>query len=234
LDYAAERRLYLPSIGFFIVLLWGLSKLFEPGSKAPRWTVAALALIYCGGTYARSQVWSDEYAIWADTVAKSPRKERPLTWLGRVAFQRGLNDEALRHWTEAEKLTEPGSDQQVYLLVNIGLAHARAKNYEEAIRSYRKALNIKDNDGRIWAQLAVAQIRAGFKDEGWESFGTAFKHQRRMGPEVLTLAAQELFVDGRYREAAKFYADALEYRPDDMEVRRNLEIALQRAAQAGQ
>jgi len=82
-----------------------------------------------------------------------------------VAFQRGLNDEALRHWTEAEKLTKPGSDQQAYLLVNIGLAHARAKNYEEAIsiasqqiENGAQIIDINMDDGMLDAEKEMVEF----------------------------------------------------------------------------
>ena len=120
---------------------------------------------------------------------------------------------------------EPGSEQQAFLLSNLGLAAAQAKDYEKAVSYYRQALEIHEPAPQIWAQLAVAQIRAGRDSEGWESFERAMSFRRRLGPEVFKLRGQEHYQVGRYAEAAEDFRRALEFTPDDVEARENYEIA---------
>ncbi len=230
-DFAAERRLYLPAVGFFLVLLWGLTRLFEQRSKAPLGLVAALLLVYPGGTYARAGVWSDELLLWQDAASKSPDKERPWTWIGRIYNQRGDRMKAQQAWERAEQVVEQGTEEHAFLLGNLGLAAAQAKDYEKAIEYYRKAVEIFPAAPQIWAQMAVAQMRLGRTDEGWKSFEQAMVYRRRLGPEVYKLRGQELYQAGRYAEAARDFQAALEYTPDDEEARHNYEIARRAAGQ---
>ena len=224
-DFAAERRLYLPAIGFFLVLLWGLTRLFDLRSKAPYGVVAALLLVYAGGTWARAAVWSDDLRLWQDAVAKSPEKERPWTWLGRVYHQRGDRIKAQQSWERALEVVEKETEEHAFLLGNLGLLEAQAKNWAKAAELYQEAVGMYRQAPQIWAQLAVAQMRLGRSEEGWESFEQAMKYHWRLGPEVYKLRGQELYQAGRYAEAARDFQAALAYSPDDEDARYNLEVA---------
>ena len=224
LDFAAERRLYLPSIGFFLVVMVAVVWLFSPSLRNVSVVAAALVVAYAAGTYARTQVWSDELLLWQDAAAKSPDKYRPLNNLGRVYDERGEYATAARYWREAEKLVPAGSKDHAYLLSNLGLAHARLKDYRGAVDYYERAIKIAPRVSEFWAQLAVAQLRLGRKEEGFESFGEAFKRRRR-SPEIYLLRGQEYFLLGDYQRAASDFAQAVNLRPEDQRARRNLRAA---------
>lgn len=224
-DFAAERRMYLPAIGFFLALLWALAKLVDQRSRAPYWAVGALLLAYAGGTWARAGVWADELQLWQDAAAKSPDKERPWTWVGRIYSQRGERLKAQQAWERAEQVVEQGTEEHAFLLGNLGLAAAQAKDYDQAIRYYQRAVEMFEAAPQIWAQMAVAQMRAGKSEEGWKSFERAMVYRGRLGPEVYKLRGQELYQAGRYAEAAQDFQAALEYVPDDEEARHNYEVA---------
>jgi tetratricopeptide (TPR) repeat protein len=224
-DFAAERRLYLPALGFYLALLWVMTRVFEPGAAAARWTLAALIGVYAAGTYQRSGVWSDEVRLWSDAVAKSPEKERPWTWLGRAYYSAGNLPQAQIAWNRAAELVEKGSDQEAFLLGNLGLLEARAQRWEQAIAYYKRALEAKPRETTLYAQLAVAQIRAGRPDEGWETFAKAQKAVRTVSPQYRILRGQEYFQIGEYEKAAQDFQQALASQPEDQETRRNLEIA---------
>ncbi len=227
-DFAAERRLYLPAIGFYLTALWALSQALEQRIATAYATLAGVLAVFGVATAQRAAVWSDDVRLWRDTVTKSPEKERPRTWLGRVYYQHGMRPEALAAWTEAEKYVKPKSPQEAYLLTNLGLIHSSLKQYDEAVRRYREALALRPGDGRIWSQLAVALIRAGRKQEGWQAFEEAFK--RRKTPEMYKLRGQEYFLEGDYDKAVRDFESALELLPDDSETQRNLDVARKAAS----
>jgi hypothetical protein len=224
LDFAAERRLYLPSIGFFLVLVVVLGLLFGPRSQALPATLAILVGVYSVGTFLRSRVWSDEFALWWDTVEKSPEKARPWTWLGRVYNDRKAFVQASQAWEKAEQLIEPESRQQADLLSNLGLAHANLGDHQTALSYYERAVEIAPEEPMFWGHLAVAHLRLGERKAGWAAFEEAFRHHRGE-PELLRLRGQEYYQESRYLEAAEDLRRVLLLRPEDNVARRNLQAA---------
>lgn len=233
LDFAAERRLYLPAIGFFIVVLAGLSYLPVNQRSVLRVGLAAILAVYAAGTFQRSRVWADDLALWQDTVAKSPQKSRPWGWLGRIYDGRGQQQLAEEAWIRANQVVRPGSLEQATLLGNLGLAAARKQNYQQAVDYYRQALEIRAYRPTVRAQLAVALMRLGRTEEGWQEFEKAFGN-RTGSYEALMLRGQELYLVGRYAEAARDYRMALRLLPESEEAKGNLQAAQRAARQAGQ
>lgn len=232
LDFAAERRLYLASIGFFLLLLWGLTRLFESRSNGPWIAVGVLALVYCGGTVARAGVWSNELRLWEDAAQKSPEKARPLTWLGRIYYNGGRLPEAQRYWTQALERVDRGTNEEAYLLANLGLLEAKQKRWEAAVDYYRRAIEIHRREANFWAQLAVAQMRLGRTEEGWKSFEQGARYRMSTGPQFFLLRGQEQFQAGRYEGAVSDFEQVLRQSPENEAAQRNLEIA-RRAAGGG-
>ena len=224
LDFAAERRLYLPSIGFFLVVMVAVVWLFSPSPRNVSVVAVALVVAYAAGTYTRSRVWSDELLLWQDAVAKSPAKYRPPNNLGRAYDERGEYATAAKYWRQAEKLVPAKSTDHAYLLSNLGLAHARLKDYRRAVDYYERAIEIAPRVPEFWAQLAVAQLRLGRKKEGFESFDKAFK-SRRQSPEIYLLRGQEYFLLGDYQSAVRDFKQAVKMRPEDQRAQRNLQAA---------
>jgi tetratricopeptide (TPR) repeat protein len=233
LDFAAERRLYLPSIGFFVAVLAASSYLRLSPRSALRGGLAAILAVYGVATFQRSEVWADDLTLWQDTVEKSPGKARPWGWLGRVYDGRGQQQQAEEAWIRAEQVVRPGSLEHATLLGNLGLAEARKQNYQKAVDYYQKALEIRSYRPTVRAQLALALMRLGRTDEGWQEFETAFG-KTTGSYEVLMLRAQEFYLVGRYAEAAQDYRMALALLPESEETQRNLEVAQAAARKAGQ
>ncbi len=223
LDYAAERRLYVPSVGFFLAVLPAVFGRLRLPARAAWVVLAAVVSAYSIGTYQRAQVWGDELSLWQDTAEKSPGKYRPWTWLGKVYNERGDYFRAIQAWQKAESLAEPGSTDYAFLLNNVGLAYANLRDRQHAAEYYRRALEIVPTEGQFWANLGVAQLRLG-DQEGWQSFEKAVEHGKARAT-VYLLRGQEYFQAGRYHEAAADFQHALEMRPEDPVARQNLEAA---------
>jgi tetratricopeptide (TPR) repeat protein len=100
LEIIFEHRLYLPSIGVFLLVV---SLAFRAG--IPRWMVAAglcvLAAVWSNWTIERNAVWGDPVLFWSDAAAKSPNLARPYFSLGAVYATAGNLDAAMTQFTRA-------------------------------------------------------------------------------------------------------------------------------------
>jgi tetratricopeptide (TPR) repeat protein len=116
------------------------------------------------------------------------------------AYTEGDYDKALQKFAEAQ-LDQPESQALAY---DIGNAHFRKKKYDEAIVSYKKALN-GDN-----ATLAA---------KAYYNLGNA---EFRKGEFAIQSGHQEGIED--YREAMAHYKKSLEVTPDNKDAKRNIEV----------
>jgi tetratricopeptide (TPR) repeat protein len=76
-DLAADRRMYLPMIGFAACAGLLLAKV------RPIYLAVVLILL-AGVSIARTATWRSEESLWTDAVAKSPAKIRPRIQLARA------------------------------------------------------------------------------------------------------------------------------------------------------
>ena len=224
LDYAAERRLYLPLVFLLLAACVAVARFSDVPARGLYAGLAVIALVYSAGTFQRARTWSDEVLLWEDTVEKSPQKVRPWTWLGKVYGERGLHTRSLQAWRTAEDLAELGSQEHAHLLNNLGLASARLKDDAKALAYYARAVKIRPRLGQFRANLAVVQLRMGQKEAGWRNLEEAGRRARKQ-PGVFILRAQEYFKSGRYAEAVRDYEWVLQMSPENARARRNLEVA---------
>jgi tetratricopeptide (TPR) repeat protein len=95
----AERYLYLPSIGFCILLSTLLTN--ATISKKALAFMALIVLLYSTGTFDRVQVWGDDVSIWHDTVQKSPQSILARINYGTALLESGAGDDARKQLTLA-------------------------------------------------------------------------------------------------------------------------------------
>ena len=88
-DVIFEHRLYLPSVGFVIVVAGLIALVWERivvnnnrMAKITPGLFALVIIILSGATFARNTVWQSQVSLWEDVVKKSPMKARTYNGLG--------------------------------------------------------------------------------------------------------------------------------------------------------
>jgi protein O-mannosyl-transferase len=153
----AERYLYLPSVGFVLVIAALLPRVAgTPG----RMSVVAAVLTAVTGWYSfatiqRNIVWKDNYSLWSDTVTKSPNDAMVRNNLGLALAHQGRLEEAIIQYTEALRIN-PDDDFTHY---NLGIALGNRGRLEEAAYHYAEVLRIKPNDREARALLEVTRAQ---------------------------------------------------------------------------
>jgi tetratricopeptide (TPR) repeat protein len=223
LDYAAERRLYLPSAGF---ILAALALVFASGfrERTAAAALGAVLLIYAAGTYARNAVWENGLALWRDTAEKSPRKWRVYTNLGLEYARRRMFAEATRAYQTASELAPPNSREQAEILSSLGSTFNNRQMYAEAIQYYQAALKIAPDNANAWTNLAMAEIRLN-RPEGWAHFQKAIE-LNPLAFEPHFLRGNLYYQMGRFDEAIRDYERVLQLIPDHPDAQYNLRAAL--------
>jgi tetratricopeptide (TPR) repeat protein len=104
--WLAERFLYLPSIGFALLIGLIVQSLFREGRKAnllleftALGLIVLLLLGYALKTAERSLVWKDDYTLWNDAVKKNPNNPQALTLFAEVLVSQ-------KHYAEARDVLQ--------------------------------------------------------------------------------------------------------------------------------
>jgi hypothetical protein len=139
----ADRLLYMPSLGILWiagVLFAGLDRQIQKARlrQAFRYAVAAVMVLLAVRTVRRNGDWQDDGAIAFQTVQTSPNSSRAHHNLGSTYFARGEFVPALEQYRIAESIyaEDPG------LLNDLGAVLSRLGRDEEAIRCYRRAIDL--------------------------------------------------------------------------------------------
>jgi len=102
----ADRYAYLPTIGLFLMLVWGSSDWAEARCLSFRIIAAvtgAILVVICSLTFRQVGYWRSNYALWAHTLDVTQDNFVANDKLGDVLLMEGRPD-ALRYYEAAAKL----------------------------------------------------------------------------------------------------------------------------------
>ncbi len=156
----AERYLYLPSVGFVLLLAFLLdqAKKILPG-KAVHLSVLSIVLVglYSLGTVSRNRVWKDSYSLWKDTAIQSPGSAVAHEYLGYALYAEGRIDEAIQEYRAALTLNPDRADARI----NLGVAYHGKGWLDQAMEQYRIGLSLRPDDAEANMNLGLALMDKG-------------------------------------------------------------------------
>jgi tetratricopeptide (TPR) repeat protein len=147
---AANRYLYLPSLGFLLMAAWLLTQVADWLGARPRtwvWaTLGAALLVVLAAesvlTRAYMTHWRDEISLYDYLLTITPRSAILHADLGVALSSAGRTGEAIDHYRQAVQI-EP---QYALAHFNLGAELAKsADTTDEAIEQYQEALKIDPN-----------------------------------------------------------------------------------------
>jgi tetratricopeptide (TPR) repeat protein len=220
----AERYMYLPSVGFVIVLSMGLCNLGGLdifGLRKATFLVLPAALIitalYSTGTIKRNPVWKDDLTLWSDTAKKSPDSHGVHNNLGDAYYKQGRLDEAMEEFRIALKL-KPDYEKAHN---NLGLVYTEQGRIDEAIEEYKEAIKLNPASAGVHNNLGSTYYEQGRIDEAIEEYREALRLKPDF-PDVHNNLGLAYAAKGRIDEAIEEYKEALRLNPDLAQTRYNL------------
>jgi tetratricopeptide (TPR) repeat protein len=223
----ADRYTYVPLIGLFIVMAWGLPDMLAgwPHQRAALATLTAgllAALMICSRLQVR--YWQDSITLFQHALCVAPDTPPAHTNLGVAFAAQGEVEKAIWHYAEALRI-EPN---YLEARINLGGALAGQGKFDEAIAQYVEALRIKPDFAGAHYNLGNALVRHGRLAEAIAHYSEAV----RITPgdaEAHNNLAIALAAGGRRTEAMAHFRQALRIEPDFRDAAHNLAIAFQEA-----
>jgi tetratricopeptide (TPR) repeat protein len=170
----ADRYMYLPSIGLFVLIVWGVNELLtaQPRRKAIAALLGTAALSACiVGTSLQLRYWQNTVRLLLHTVAVTTDNYTADAYLGGTLENAGLNDVALSLYVESVRIAPTFNIGQW----DLGMALLRKGQAAEAGEHLAVAVRLTPGDPVIHCYYGKALAAAGKLDEAKAQFIEALR-----------------------------------------------------------
>ena len=208
----ADRYTYVPLIGLFIIIAWGLPELL---AKWKHQGVAlgaaglAVLLVLSIGTYRQVGYWRDSVTLFEHALKVTTNNFLMHNDLGFAYAQLGRQQEAIEACQQAINI-KPDYAPAHY---NLGIAYSNLGRWEEAAEACKQAIKIKPDYAPAHYNLGIAYGSLG----RWREAAEAYKQAINIKPDhagahnnlgVVYLQLRRL------EEAAEAFQQTLRIKPD--------------------
>jgi tetratricopeptide (TPR) repeat protein len=136
----ADRYAYLPFVGLYVMICWGIAELAQqwrlPDAVLPAAGFAVLLALTIV-TYRQIGYWKDDVTLWSHTVRVTNGNYLAEDNLGEALVDEGKMEEAMPHFFRAAAIfpADPTSN------LNIGAYEQAQQNFTAAISQYKQVLS---------------------------------------------------------------------------------------------
>jgi tetratricopeptide (TPR) repeat protein len=219
----AERYLYLPSVGFVLLLSLAVqyaNKARPKGSLVMTISVCLVIALYSSGVVARNPVWKNDRTLWGDAVIKSPDAAIAHYNLGLILYNEGDLDRAIRQYQAALRL-QPSP--KVYN--DLAVAYNDMGLSDKAIELLESAVRMSPDFADAYNNLGVAYISKRLYRKAIEHLKIAAALNPSFSGTYSNLGLSYEGL-GMRDDAIRNYERALQLDPNNATARKNLATLL--------
>ncbi len=220
----ADRYSYLPFIGLFIMIAWGLPDLLAKWRyrKITLWA-AALAALLALSVCTRLQLrhWRNNKALFEHALNVTGDNFVMNNNYANILDKTGQAEKAIEHFNKALRM-RPNSAE---VHSNLGNALRRLNRIDEAVMHYEKALKLKPDLAEAHYNLAISLAMQGKTDEAIVKYLDALRF-RPNDVDTLSNLGYALAQKGKFNEAVEYYKKALGVEPENIIAHGRLGLAL--------
>ncbi len=224
LQSMADRYTYIPFIGIFIIIAWGVPELLAGWRYRKLFLTAVAAFIIpalMAVTYVQVQYWGSSILLFEHALDVTDDNYVAHHNLGLFLQGQGRTTEAIEHYTQALHIKPAFAKAHN----NIGTALEEANRPDQALWHYSEALRINPSLAKTHNNMAVALEKQGRTDEAAKHYSSALGLKPDYFEPHINLGVI-LFQKGKVDEAIFHLQEALRIKPDSTEALNNLSIAL--------
>src|SRR6266542_1364445 len=220
----ADRYFYIPSIGLFIALVFGLADIAESRRVAP-WLSAAIAnvvlLVLATLTNAQIHRWSDSFTLFKHALTVAPPSVIVEDCLGLALHKNGQLDEAVPHF---ERALQMRPDDYTALLT-MGVTRFYQGRVPEAMEYAQRAIRLQPDSAKAHNLLGMALANQNRNDAALDELRRASELAPK-DAEIRNGLGLTLARLGRVPEAVEEFHEALRLDPKNAPAHSNLGLLL--------
>lgn len=219
----ADRYTYVPLIGIFIGVTWGIVHAQKQHHINPHLIILLACVILISfslKTWKQIEVWKNSISLFRHAVSVTHENWVAHLNLGEALFDRGDINKAMLHYQQAIKINP--LFELAYL--NLGTAYASKGEIDKAIESYKTALTIKKELPAAHLNLGNAYYRKGDYETAHSYYLYALKLKPDY-PEAYNGLGAVMLATGDPRKAIAAFEQALRIDPKFHAAENNLKAA---------
>jgi Tfp pilus assembly protein PilF len=221
----ADRFVYIPQIGLFLMAAWGTGAL-AAWMRVPRgvqlFLVAAVFLAMMTVSWIQVGYWKNNVTLYTRALEVTGRNFLASMNLGSALAKQNRTREAIRYFHEA---LESGHLRPEQVHSNLGLAYASVGDKEKALQHYQAAVQINPHDAEAYLHLGLFWLHE-------KNFEESLKHSLRAleikqdSEKAHNTIGVALLQQGQQEAAAGHFREALRINPGYVAAKKNLEMTL--------
>jgi tetratricopeptide (TPR) repeat protein len=220
----ADRYMYLPSIGLFMVVVWGLKDVFErwPARRRLLPVLGGLALIGClGASSVQIRYWQNSLTVARHAIEVTDNDYVAYESLGEAIAALGQPERAISFFAEAVRLAPVWPQGQF----NYGITLSEIGQTNDAIEHLQAGVKLAPNFSEGHYRLGRTLFQFGKPDEAVPEFAETLRLDPNFA-EAHYWLGQALQQQGKFAEAVPHYREALRQTPGFPEAKTALDQIL--------
>uniref|UniRef100_A0A674KHE5 dolichyl-phosphate-mannose--protein mannosyltransferase n=1 Tax=Terrapene triunguis TaxID=2587831 RepID=A0A674KHE5_9SAUR len=219
----AERVIYLPSIGYCMLLTYGFSLLSKQAKKKKMLAAAVLGILLINvlRCVIRSNQWRSEEQLFRSALSVCPLNAKVHYNVGKNLADKGNQTAAIKYYREAVRL----NPKYVHAMNNLGNILKERNELQEAEGLLSLAVQIQPDFAAAWMNLGIVQNSLRRFEEAEQSYWTAIKHRNKYPDCYYNLG--RLYADlNRHIDALNAWRNATVLKPEHSLAWNNMIILL--------
>jgi len=222
--FMADRFTYVPLIGLFVVIAWGVPELVAQQRYKKIWlaTLATIVLtILMLMTWKQVGYWRNSITLFEHTLKFTSNNYLAHTNLGLALYNQGREAEAIEHYLQALRI----KPDYVIAHNNLGATLDNQGRTAEAIEHYLQALQIKPDFEKAHHNLGITLYKQGHKTKAIEHYLQALRIKPDYEKAYNSLGIA-LFRTGNIEGGIACFREAVRINPNYIHAKNNLNQVL--------
>lgn len=221
----ADRWAYIPSIGLFIIIVWGGHEhLWRWSAQAARSGVVAVAMVVIISlawvSHRQVAVWENDISLFGHALDHTEGNFVAHNNLGAELYRQERLEKALFHFHEAVRI----NPNYFFAYNNIGIDSLKHEQLEEAEKWFAKALAVNPRFADGQKQMAATKFKLKKVKEALDHYSLAVE----IDPQDKTVHNDfgcVLMAIGQPGRAVHFFRNALRLDPNYADANHNIGVA---------
>jgi Flp pilus assembly protein TadD len=225
----ADRYTYLPHVGLFLVMVWGVAGVIQAHRSKERLvagTAFVVILALATTAFIQTSYWRNSETLWTHALAVTSDNDFAHNNLGYLCIDGGQLDKAISHFEAAAMIRNGKKDKHYnvgssFVEMNLADALARKGESDEAMVHFQQAIRLEPNYADAYYNRGNLLLAKGQIDDAIADWEKTLQLQPN-DADAHTCLGNALLRKGSLNEAIAHYKTALALAPDDPHSRNNL------------